>query len=133
MYVHFSISIARVVKLQKRQMFVCSIVCSILAPLCDAARACCGEFIACLLRVPVEVVKQNAQVSAERSALSVARRLYKQHGARRFYRGFATTLSREIPFAFIEYPLWEFLKRKVANRVSFQLYFLSSDLILNLL
>ncbi|KAI6244087.1 hypothetical protein M3Y99_00078800 [Aphelenchoides fujianensis] len=83
-----------------------------LAATSDAARACCGEFAACLVRVPTEVVKQNAQVSAERSAFRIAADLWAKDGIRAFYRGFSTTLAREIPFAFIEYPLWELLKRK---------------------
>ncbi|KAI6205559.1 hypothetical protein M3Y94_00806000 [Aphelenchoides besseyi] len=82
---------------------------------CDAARACCGEFAACLVRVPTEVVKQNAQVSSERSALKITVDLWQQSGFRAFYRGFSTTLAREIPFAFVEYPLWEYLKKRIAK------------------
>ncbi|KAI6209642.1 putative carrier protein PET8 [Aphelenchoides besseyi] len=82
---------------------------------CDAARACCGEFAACLVRVPTEVVKQNAQVSSKRSALKITVDLWRQSGFRAFYRGFTTTLAREIPFAFVEYPLWEYLKKRIAK------------------
>lgn len=32
-----------------------------------------------------------------------------------FYRGYFTTVLREIPFSFIQYPLWEFLKRKTCE------------------
>lgn len=31
-------------------------------------------------------------------------------GARGFYRGYFTTVMREIPFSFIQYPLWEYFK-----------------------
>ena len=26
------------------------------------------------------------------------------------YRGYFSTIAREVPFSFIQYPLWEFLK-----------------------
>ena len=31
-------------------------------------------------------------------------------GPKGLYRGYMTTVSREIPFSFIQYPLWEYLK-----------------------
>ena len=30
---------------------------------------------------------------------------------RGFYRGYVSTVSREIPFSFIQFPLWEYLKQ----------------------
>ncbi|XP_075553193.1 mitochondrial S-adenosylmethionine carrier protein-like isoform X6 [Dermacentor variabilis] len=36
-------------------------------------------------------------------------------GVRGFYRGYFTTVAREIPFSFIQFPLWEFLKNMFAN------------------
>jgi len=80
----------------------------------DALRASFGEFVACLVRVPTEVVKQRAQVSSSESIGNISRDLWRSNGLLTFYRGFGSTLAREIPFAFIEYPLWEYLKRKWA-------------------
>ena len=31
------------------------------------------------------------------------------------YRGYFTTLAREIPFSLIQFPLWEFLKKQLAS------------------
>ena len=31
------------------------------------------------------------------------------------YRGYFTTLAREIPFSLIQFPLWEFLKKQLAT------------------
>ena len=31
-------------------------------------------------------------------------------GVRGLYRGYFTTISREIPFSFIQYPVWEYFK-----------------------
>ncbi|KAI6191519.1 putative carrier protein PET8 [Aphelenchoides bicaudatus] len=81
---------------------------------CDAVRASFGEFAACLVRVPTEVVKQRAQVSSGASIGQITRQLWQTNGLATFYRGFGSTLTREIPFAFVEYPLWEYLKRKWA-------------------
>jgi solute carrier family 25 S-adenosylmethionine transporter 26 len=86
---------------------------------CDVLRASCGEFAACLVRVPTEVVKQRAQVSAGASIGQISRQLWQSNGISTFYKGFGSTLAREIPFAFLEYPLWEYLKRKWAVNVSF--------------
>lgn len=83
----------------------------------DAFRASCGEFTACLVRVPTEIVKQRAQVSSNTTIGQVSRELLRSNGITGFYRGFGSTLTREIPFAFIEYPLWEYLKRKWALNV----------------
>jgi len=33
-----------------------------------------------------------------------------------FYRGYFGTIMREIPFAVIQFPLWEFFKHQVAER-----------------
>ena len=37
--------------------------------------------------------------------------IYKRQGWRGFYVGFGTTVARETPFAFIEFPIYEELKR----------------------
>lgn len=90
----------------------------VLAVFCDILRASCGEFAACLVRVPTEVVKQRAQVTSNASIGRISRDLWRVNGISTFYQGFGSTLAREIPFAFIEYPLWEYLKRKWALNVS---------------
>ena len=40
--------------------------------------------------------------------------LFKQ-GVLGLYRGYFTTLAREIPFSLIQFPLWEFLKKQLAT------------------
>ncbi|KAM6126306.1 mitochondrial S-adenosylmethionine carrier protein isoform 1-T1 [Phoenicopterus ruber ruber] len=53
-----------------------------------------GEVVACLIRVPSEVVKQRAQVSPSSSTLRIL----------------SHTLYHEIPFSLVQFPLWESLK-----------------------
>ncbi|XP_059505912.1 mitochondrial S-adenosylmethionine carrier protein isoform X2 [Stegostoma tigrinum] len=64
------------------------------APLVHMVAASLGEMAACLIRVPSEVVKQRAQA-------------YPSLGT---YKVFLDTIRQEIPFALVQFPLWEFLK-----------------------
>jgi len=73
-----------------------------------------GEVVASLVRVPVEVVKQRRQVS-DVSSRKICQRIWWGEGGRGFYRGYLTTLSREIPFSLIQMPMWELLKKQWAS------------------
>ena len=65
------------------------------------------------MRVPVEVLKQRMQVFQYQTGITAAARgLYASEGILGFYRGFQATLQREIPFACIQFPVYELLKRK---------------------
>ncbi|KAF7261571.1 hypothetical protein EG68_01127 [Paragonimus skrjabini miyazakii] len=72
--------------------------------------ACLAEVAACIVRVPCEVLKQRAQNSPN----LVVRRLFLQiirtEGFRGLYRGYASTVLREVPFSLIQFPIWEHLK-----------------------
>ncbi|VDM83958.1 unnamed protein product [Strongylus vulgaris] len=87
--------------------------------LVHAFSATIAEVVACAVRVPTELVKQRLQASAKQALSDVCREIYKSNRLRGFYRGYLSTIAREIPFSIIEFPLWEFLKMKLAkNRVS---------------
>ncbi|CAI4229032.1 unnamed protein product [Auanema sp. JU1783] len=79
-----------------------------------AAAASVGEVVACLIRVPTELIKQRAQATKSHNLTSIAKEIYQRHGLTGFYRGYSSTIAREIPFAVIQYPLWEFLKKKAS-------------------
>ena len=70
-----------------------------------------GEVVACFVRVPVEVVKQRTQAKGQTSWFNLLGTL-RSEGFRGLYRGYGTTVAREIPFSFIQFPLWEYLKCK---------------------
>ncbi|CAH8504560.1 unnamed protein product [Schistosoma turkestanicum] len=72
--------------------------------------ACIAEIVACLIRVPCEVVKQRSQNQPSYGASAVFLKTLRNEGIRGFYRGYFSTLSREIPFSFIQYPIWEKLR-----------------------
>lgn len=88
------------------------------SPSVHLVSACLGETVACLVRVPVEVVKQRAQATGNggTSSLTVLRTVLAKSGPAGLYRGYTSTLLREIPFALVQFPLWEFLKRRWTER-----------------
>ena len=83
--------------------------------------ASCGETAACLVRVPTEVVKQRMQAGLSTSAINTMTSIIaKEGGVPGLYRGFGITIMREIPFSFIQFPLYEFMK--VYRSVYFKLF-----------
>ncbi|XP_055542848.1 S-adenosylmethionine mitochondrial carrier protein homolog isoform X2 [Wyeomyia smithii] len=73
-----------------------------------------AEVVACLIRVPIEIAKQRRQALSMKhgaSSLEIWYHAVKSEGIRRgLYRGFGTTIMREVPFSFIQFPLWEYFK-----------------------
>ncbi|XP_072136631.1 mitochondrial S-adenosylmethionine carrier protein isoform X3 [Mobula birostris] len=80
------------------------------APLIHMFAASLGEMVACIIRVPTEVVKQRSQACPTLGTQQVLIETIKQEGILGLYRGFESTVKREIPFAVVQFPLWEFLK-----------------------
>ena len=76
--------------------------------------AAVAEVAACLFKVPFEVAKQRLQAGMNGSAFHVLSDIYKVEGLRGCYTGFFATMAREIPFGFIQMPIYEFLKRGVS-------------------
>jgi len=74
-----------------------------------------GECMACLVRVPTEVVKQRMQTGQYTSLSGGAKKLMSTEGIRGFYKGYLTTVTREVPFALIQFPLWERMKKEIAT------------------
>ena len=68
-----------------------------------------GEITACLARCPTEIIKQRAQIG-ERSSFQVLRDTLRSGGIPALYKGYFTLVGREIPFACIQMPLWQYLK-----------------------
>lgn len=61
--------------------------------------------------MPIEVVKQRQQAALDKlSPLLICRRAIEAEGYLGLYRGFITTVLREIPFVLIQFPMWEWLK-----------------------
>lgn len=88
------------------------------APGVHMGAASIAEVAACLIRVPTEVIKSRQQTShygIKASSLAAAQAVWRQTGLRGLYTGFAGTISREIPFTCIQFPLYEYLKLSIAR------------------
>ena len=75
-----------------------------------------GEVAACLVRVPTGVVTQRMQVGEFTNFLEAVKGIAAKGGLAIFYSGFWTTVAREIPFSFIQFPLYEGAKKFWARR-----------------
>jgi len=76
-----------------------------------------AEILTALVRVPFDTVKSLMQVN-QNSAMSTAtavEQLWKWGGVAAFYRGWWSTIAREVPFGCIQFPLFEFLKTLAAS------------------
>uniref|UniRef100_A0A2L2Y6M3 S-adenosylmethionine mitochondrial carrier protein n=2 Tax=Parasteatoda tepidariorum TaxID=114398 RepID=A0A2L2Y6M3_PARTP len=72
--------------------------------------ASCGEVASCIVRVPTEVVKQRSQINLNLSSWAILKATLKSEGIKGLYRGYSSTVFREIPFSLIQFPIWEKLK-----------------------
>lgn len=82
-------------------------------PVIHMTAAGIGELVACLIRVPTDVVKQRyqAKMIQSNSLTEAIATIYRQEGLRKgFYTGYFSTILRELPFSFIQFPLYEWMK-----------------------
>lgn len=58
-------------------------------------------------------MKQRRQASPDQqSIIKIINTAYAREGVFGFYRGFWTTVIRDIPFSMLQLPIWEYLKKK---------------------
>ncbi|XP_035234171.1 S-adenosylmethionine mitochondrial carrier protein-like isoform X2 [Stegodyphus dumicola] len=81
--------------------------------------ASCGEVASCIVRVPTEVVKQRVQANSKLSSWRLLQATIRSEGLQGMYRGYFSTIFREIPFSLIQFPIWEYLKNRWSNRQGF--------------
>ncbi|QSL65951.1 hypothetical protein MERGE_003088 [Pneumocystis wakefieldiae] len=80
--------------------------------------ACLSELAACIVRVPSEVIKQRTQAGQYNSSWEAFVDIFPGKKGRRFgglYCGFVSTIIRDIPFAVLQFPLWEITKQKMSE------------------
>ncbi|XP_025191367.1 S-adenosylmethionine mitochondrial carrier protein-like [Melanaphis sacchari] len=86
------------------------------APLVHLCAGIVGEVVCCTTKVPIEIVKQRRQASPnQESILKIIRNAYANEGVFGFYRGFWTTVMRDVPFSMLQLPIWEYLKKEYRN------------------
>ena len=76
--------------------------------------ASCGEVAACFVRVPTAVVTQRMQVGQYATFSEAVTKIAAENGVATFFIGYWTTVAREIPFSFIQFPIYEGLKKAIA-------------------
>ena len=76
--------------------------------------ASCGEVAACVVRVPTAVVTQRMQVGQYKTFPEAVTKIFAESGVSTFFIGYWTTVAREIPFSFIQFPIYEGLKKMIA-------------------
>ena len=82
-------------------------------PACYMASSAFGEVAACWIRVPTENIKQKMQAGLYNNTTECLRAISRSgRGGSGFYKGYAATVSREIPFSFIQFPIYETLKKQ---------------------
>ncbi|TKY88635.1 hypothetical protein EX895_002266 [Sporisorium graminicola] len=82
------------------------------------AAASIAETAACLIRVPTEVIKSRQQTMTYGKGTTTFQaftKVFQEAGVRGYYRGFGSTVGREIPFTCIQFPLYERLKLEMAR------------------
>jgi len=79
---------------------------------CYMLASSAGEVAACLVRVPTENVKQKMQAGLFKTTSETVNNILKSKGVSGFYVGYFTTVAREIPFSFIQFPIYEGLKKR---------------------
>lgn len=80
-------------------------------PLAHCLAASCGEVMACLVRVPTENVKQKMQAGLYPSTAATIRGILAQGGPGGFFTGYGTTVMRDVPFSFLQFPVYEKFKK----------------------
>jgi solute carrier family 25 S-adenosylmethionine transporter 26 len=76
--------------------------------------AAAGETASCLVRVPTDTLKTKMQAGRGNETISSTLRLVLSEPGifGGIYRGYGITLMREIPFALIQFPIYEWAKGK---------------------
>ena len=82
-------------------------------PVSHMFAASCGEVMACLVRVPTEVLKQRMQAGMYNSFRSALTSVLSTDGFMGLYRGYGITIFREVPFSLLQFPIYEKLKSRI--------------------
>lgn len=118
-FVHmFGASVAEVVSYHIYYLFLILLLLN----LCDYFVSICLQQISCVAKVPMEIVKQRRQASIKNlSSINIALLAVKHEGFFGLYRGFGSTVLRDVPFSIIEFPVWEWLKKEWKLKVKREL------------
>lgn len=74
-----------------------------------------GEVVSCSVRVPYEILKMRSQTTNVQ-LVGIVKDILAKEGFVGLYRGFLSTILRDIPFSAVQYPIWELLKAHHSRR-----------------
>ncbi|VDM30266.1 unnamed protein product [Hydatigera taeniaeformis] len=94
-------------------MWVASMIGTTIAEIVCASDVCSTSMV---LWVPCENVKQSAQSRPFDSLRSIFKSYVQHEGWKGLYRGYVSTVVRDLPCALIQFPIWEALKSFFAWR-----------------
>ncbi|CEO96366.1 Mitochondrial carrier protein [Plasmodiophora brassicae] len=83
--------------------------------LASMGSASIANVAACAVRVPFEVVKQQLQAGMHSSTVECVKSIVRRDGVAGLYRGYMSTVLREVPFDALQFALWETLKVQYSN------------------
>lgn len=70
----------------------------------------------------MEIVKQRRQASVRNiSSMQILKLAIQHEGIYGLYRGYGSTVLRDVPFSIIEFPVWEWLKKEWKLKVKREL------------
>lgn len=76
-----------------------------------------SEMVSLVVRVPAEVIKQRMQARVHQGSVSeLVNQIYAREGVRGFYAGSVATCYRSVPFALVQFPVYEEVKRRIHTR-----------------
>ena len=76
--------------------------------------AATAEVVCVTIRVPNEFLKLKLQSSQEHSIGMALQSAWRQGGVLALYRGFGATICLDLPFALLQFPLYEHIKSRIA-------------------
>ena len=82
----------------------------------SSVSALVAEAVSCVVRVPAEQLKMRLQATSDATISAAARSVFAQGGWSALYKGLGATLLLDLPFALIQFPLFESLKAQLARR-----------------
>jgi len=102
--------------LEQNRLFGASGAASPSPAACCCMAAASAEVMACLVRVPAEALKMRLQACQSTTVLSAFQTLYWQGGMRALYRGLPATIVLDVPFALLQFPVYEAVRGALARR-----------------
>jgi len=74
--------------------------------------ACLGQTLSTTIGTPLEVIKQQLQISVKNNLKENLHYIYKENGLKGFWAGYSASLLRNVPFSVINMTTYETLKKR---------------------